>query len=209
MSKFYAVMRAIVAVIFRTLFRVKVQGIENIPKDNAVILCCNHISFTDPIFIGIFCPRQIHFMSKAELFKNKFVGWFLGKLGAFAVNRGTGDTSAMRSAVEIIERGSIMGIFPEGTRNSDGGAPKKAKAGVAMIAAHTKANILPAAIYRDGKLHLFSKTTIRFGNIITFEELGLDAQEGAKKSALRYSSEYIMEKITQLWEKGHNGTYIS
>lgn len=202
-------MRAIVIAVFRTLFRVKVQGLENIPKEGGFILCCNHLSFTDPIFLGIFCKRQIHFMSKAELFKNKFAAWFFSKLGAFAVNRGTGDTGAMRSALDIINQGKIMGIFPEGTRNAEGGAPKKAKAGAAMVAAHTNANILPACVYRDDKLHLFSKTTVRFGEIIPFEDLGLSGEESTKKSALRYSSELIMGKITALWEKGHNGTYIS
>lgn len=207
MSRFYKAMRAIVSFIFKTIFRIKVEGTENIPKKGGFILCCNHLSFTDPIFLGIFCPRQVFFMSKAELFKNKFSAWFFGKLGAFAVNRGTGDTGAVKNAEEVIASGNIMGIFPEGTRNVQGGAPKKAKAGIAMIAAHTKADILPACVYREDKLHPFSKTTVRFGELIPFEELGFEGEEGAKKSALRFASERIMEKITKLWEKGHNGTF--
>lgn len=206
MSCFYAVMRAIVAFIFKLFFRVKVEGVQNIPKEGGFIICCNHVSFTDPIFLGIFCKRQIFFMSKAELFKNKISAWFFTKLGAFAVNRGTGDTGAVKNAEDVIKEGKIMGIFPEGTRSADG-TPKKAKAGIAMIAAHTKADILPACVYRDGKLKLFCKTTVRFGEIIPFEELGFEDQDCTKKSTLRFASERIMGKIIALWEKKHNGTF--
>ena len=206
MTRFYAVMRAIVIFIFKIIFRIKVEGVENIPSKGSLIICCNHVSFSDPIFLGIFCKRQIFFMSKAELFKNKIAAWFFGKLGAFAVNRGTGDTGAVKNAEDIINEGKIMGIFPEGTRSVDG-TPKKAKAGIAMIAAHTKANILPACVYREGKLKLFCKTTVRFGEVIPFSELGFEGEDSPKKSSLRFASERIMEKIVALWEKKHNGTF--
>lgn len=206
MTRFYAVMRAIVILVFKIIFRIKVEGVENIPEKGGLIICCNHISFTDPIFLGIFCKRQIFFMSKAELFKNKFAAWFFGKLGAFAVNRGTGDAGAVKNAEDIINEGKIMGIFPEGTRSADG-TPKKAKAGIAMIAAHTKADILPASVYREGKIKFFCKTTVRFGELIPFSDLGFDDEEGAKKSNLRFASELIMKKIVELWEKKHNGTF--
>ena len=202
MSCFYRFIRGVAKVVLTPLFRVKIIGLENVPQNGGVILCANHTSLTDPIFLAINIKRQIHFMGKAELFGNFFTKWFFNKLGAFAVKRGQGDTGAIRNGEDVIKSGGMMGIFPEGTRYLEG-APRKAKAGVAMIATSTKADILPVSIFREGKIHLFSKTTIRFGEVIPFEELKLNSEEGAKKSSLRYASELIMERITKMWEMGH------
>jgi len=202
MSCFYRFIRGVAKVVLTPLFRVKIIGLENVPQNGGVILCANHTSLTDPIFLAINIKRQIHFMGKAELFGNFFTKWFFNKLGAFAVKRGQGDTGAIKTGEDVIKNGGMMGIFPEGTRYLEG-APRKAKAGVAMIAASTKADILPVSIFREGKIHLFSKTTIRFGEVIPFEELKLNSEEGAKKSSLRYASELIMERITKMWEMGH------
>lgn len=202
MSCFYRFIRGVAKVVLTPLFRVKIIGLENVPQNGGVILCANHTSLTDPIFLAINIKRQIHFMGKAELFGNFFTKWFFNKLGAFAVKRGKGDTGAIKTGEDVIKNGGMMGIFPEGTRYLEG-APRKAKAGVAMIAASTKADILPVSIFREGKIHLFSKTTIRFGEVIPFEELKLNSEEGAKKSSLRYASELIMERITKMWEMGH------
>lgn len=202
MSGFYRFVRGVAKVIFTPLFRVKIIGLENVPQNGGVIMCANHTSLTDPIFLAINIKRQIHFMGKAELFGNCFTKWFFNKLGSFAVKRGQGDTGAIRTGEDVINSGGMMGIFPEGTRYLEG-APRKAKAGVAMIAASTKADILPVSIFREGKIHLFSKTTIRFGEVIPFEELKLNSEEGAKKSSLRYASELIMDRITKMWEMGY------
>ncbi len=202
MSGFYRFIRGVAKVIFTPLFRVKIIGLENVPSNGGIIMCANHTSLTDPIFLAINIKRQIHFMGKAELFGNFFTKWFFNKLGAFAVKRGQGDTGAIKTGEDVIISGGMMGIFPEGTRYLEG-APRKAKAGVAMIAASTKADVLPVSIFREGKIHLFSKTTIRFGEIIPFEELKLSSDEGVKKSSLRYASELIMERITKMWEMGH------
>lgn len=202
MSCFYRFIRGVAKVVLTPLFRVKIIGLENVPQNGGVILCANHTSLTDPIFLAINIKRQIHFMGKAELFGNFFTKWFFNKLGAFAVKRGQGDTGAIKTGEDVINSGGMMGIFPEGTRYLEG-APRKAKAGVAMIAASTKADILPVSIFREGKIHLFSKTTIRFGEVIPFEKLKLNSEEGAKKSSLRYASELIMERITKMWEMGH------
>ena len=202
MSGFYRFIRGIAKIIFTPLFRVKIIGMENVPKSGGVIMCANHTSLTDPIFLAINLKRQIHFMGKVELFNNFFTKWFFNKLGSFAVKRGQGDTGAIRTGEDVIKNGGVMGIFPEGTRFVEG-PPRKAKAGAAMIAASTKADVLPVSIYRNGKARLFSKTTIRFGEVIPFSDLKLDANDGAKKSSLRYASELIMERITKMWEMGH------
>lgn len=200
MTLFYRVIRAIVSVPVYLYFRVKKYGVHNIPKEGPCIICCNHTSISDILFLGVFCPRQIHFMAKDEIFKNKLLGWLCTKLGAFAVNRRTGDKGAINRAEEILSEGKILGIFPEGTRHP-GEAPHKAKPGAAMLALTTKATIIPAAVYRDtGKVKPFQKATFRFGTPITYEEYG---SENVGKTAIRRVSELITDKITELWEMKH------
>ncbi len=201
MTLFYKVMRAIVSFFTHIFFRIKKYGVHNIPKEGAVILCCNHTSISDILFMGILCPRQIYFMGKDELFKNKILAFILKKLGAFSVNRRTGDKGAINKAEELLLSGKILGIFPEGTRYTDGGAPRKAKAGTAMLALATKAPILPCAVYRDtGKVKPFQKATFRFGAPIYYDEY---AGEDTGKAAIRRVSGLITEKITELWEMKH------
>ncbi len=201
MTLFYRIMRAIVSFFTHIFFRIKKYGVHNIPKEGAVILCCNHTSISDILFMGILCPRQIYFMGKDELFKNKILGFLFRKLGAFSVNRRTGDKGAINRAEEILLEGKILGIFPEGTRYDDGCAPRKAKPGTAMLALATKAPILPCAVYRQtGKVKLFQKATFRFGAPIYYDEY---AGEDTGKTAIRRVSELITDKITELWEMKH------
>lgn len=199
MSTFYKVIRAIAYPIIRLVFRIKPVGLEKMPKEGGLILCCNHTSFTDVAFLIIICRRQIYFMAKSELFKNRFVNWLFTKMGAFAVQRGSGGAEAIEHAVKLINEGKVMGIFPEGTRSRDG-TPKAAKSGVAVIAAKTKAPILPVAIYRKGKIAPFRKNTIRFGDIIKPEELDIYINS---RTDLKQAANLIMGRITQLWEAGH------
>ncbi len=200
MTLFYRIIRAIVNVFTRLFFRVRGYGVHNVPKEGAVIMCCNHTSISDIFFMAILCPRQIHFMGKDELFKNKLIAWLFTRLGAFSVNRRTGDKGAINRAEEILGEGKVMGIFPEGTRYP-GDAPHKAKPGAAMLALTTKATILPCSIYRDtGKVKFLQKATFRFGNPVSFEEYG---SENVGKTEIRRVSELITEKITELWEMKH------
>ncbi len=201
MSLFYRIMRALFIPPIRLFFRIKKYGVHNIPKDGGLILCCNHTSISDIFFIGILCPRQVFFMGKDELFKNKFLGFVLKKLGCFPVNRRTGDTGAIKHAEDLLLNGKILGIFPEGTRHP-GEAPHKAKPGAAMVALATRAPILPCAVYREtGKVKLFQKVSFRFGSPIPYEEYA-DGVEG--RAAIRQVSNVITSKITELWELKHD-----
>ena len=200
MSLFYKIMRGIVSFFTHIFFRIKKYGVHNIPKEGPLIICCNHTSISDILFLGILCPRQIHFMGKDEIFKNKILAFLFRKLGAFPVNRRTGDKCAISKAEEILNDGKVLGIFPEGTRHTDG-APHKAKPGAAMLALSTKAPILPSAVYRsDSKERFLQKATFRFGSPIYYEDYS-GGETG--KTAIRRVSEIITDKITELWEMKH------
>ena len=181
----------------------RVRGRKNIPKSNGrgLILCCNHTSIFDPVYLMLNCRRRIFFMAKEELFKNVVATNLLKWFGVFAVKRGAGDTGAIDKGAEIINKGKIMGIFPEGRRSKDF-TPKKAKVGVAYIAQMTNADILPVSLHCEGKIKLFKRVTVRFGEVIKYEDLGLTEGESNMRE-LKAAADKIMGEITNLWSKGH------
>ena len=198
MSRFYKTIITILKPIVRLLFKYEVVGIENIPNEYGnFMLCCNHQSFLDVVLLAVMCPYQINFMAKKELFKFKPLGWLFKKVGAFPVNRGAGDVSAVKHAEETLKKGGVLGIFPEGTRNPMG-APGRAKAGAAMLAINTGADILPVAIRYSKKPILFKKVSVRIGQLINGE--GFTKSEKISKTEIKRVTGIIMENITNLWE---------
>ena len=184
------------------LFPFKAYGKENIPAqtpDDRTILCCNHISEMDPVYLEMCQKRHVFFMAKAELFRGRFSRWFIGRLfGAFPVERGKGDTGAIDKAEEIVNSGRLLGIFPEGTRSRDGQLGR-AKSGAALIAARTGANILPVCIVaKDQKVRLFHRAKVIFGKPMTPQELHLEDPEHPD---LRFASRALMQRIGEMIEQ--------
>lgn len=200
MQPFYKFAKTVVHPFFRWLQPVKVIGAENIPESGAFIMCSNHTSMSDPFFTVTVFKRQIHFMAKAELFKVGIVRWVMKAVGAFAVDRGKGDMTAINRAEEIINSGNILGIYPEGTRHKEG-PPHKAKSGIAYIAMDTHADILPVSIYREGRYNIFKKTTIRIGKLIKYDTLV--STERTDRGNMKYIVDKVTDSITELWEMKH------
>lgn len=199
--KYYNAVKGPCKFVLRLALRIKHEGLENVSKDGSFILACNHIHFVDPAVLFAYFPRPIHFMAKEEAFKSsKLAAWFLTHLNAFPVNRARSDKSSVNYAISLIENGHVLGIFPEGTRSKDL-KPQKAKAGVALIARQTKADVLPASVYCEKKGGLFRKITVRYGELIKYEDLGITEEGGTRE--LREATDKIMGKIVDLWEEGH------
>ena len=125
-------------------FRLRRLGTEHIPE-SGVILASNHRSFLDPFAIGCCLGRPIYFVAKEELFKNPLLGWILNCLGAFPIRRGASDEESMDTALELLDRGQAVVIFPEGTRIRTGslGSPKR---GVGRIALQSGKPVIPIAV---------------------------------------------------------------
>lgn len=204
--KLYNFVKVVFRPIVKLVYHIQFKGLENVPQDNNnYIVAINHTCALDPVFVA--CPKQVpalHFMAKAELFKNPIVAWFMTHMYGFPVKRGKGDTSAIDYGVKIIEEGHVMAICPEGKRIKDkDGVPQKAKAGVAVIAKATGADVLPVAICCDGKIKAGKKVTVSYGKIITNSEMGLDKEELAPKD-IKNAANMVMDRITALWEAEKN-----
>lgn len=193
----YRIVRFICAPIFKLIFGVEVRGKENIPQNGGYIICPNHISIADVLVLAVAFKCHIRYMGKEELFKNPVLGVLLKALGCFAVKRGKGDMGAINSACDILNKGGIFGIFPEGTRSKTG-KPTKGKTGVAMISMKTKAPLLPVGIrYENNKPKLFGKTYVNIGKLIEYKE----PDEGVSlRTELRDITENLMNNIVNLWE---------
>lgn len=182
-------------------FKMRYEGLENIPENQGFILACNHITAIDPFFIAYKIPQQLHFMAKIELFKNKFLGWILRRVNAFPVDRGAGDSGALDEAKKRIDNGGALGIFVEGHRSPDG-KPKRARSGVALIAGRTGADIMPCAIVCERKPKFRSIVTVRYGSLIKNESLNIDLQS---PSTLRLAAKSVMDDIVRLFYSGMSG----
>mgnify|MGYP002681636030 FL=1 len=184
------------------VFHTEYKGLENIPlKGTKYILAINHTHALDPVFVG--APKEVptlHFMGKAELFKNPIAAWFMTHMQTFPVHRGKGDTSAIEYGEKIIQEGHVMAICPEGKRiRGKGGRPQRAKAGVAIIAKATNAGVLPVAICCDGEIKAGKKVTVSYGKLITPEDMNFD-KEDFGRSDISNAANMVMDRITELWE---------
>ncbi|MBR4941061.1 MAG: 1-acyl-sn-glycerol-3-phosphate acyltransferase [Clostridia bacterium] len=143
--------------ITRVLYRAKIEGRENVPEGGCLV-CANHISWMDPIFIGvgIGTKPKLNVMAKQELFEKKLSRWFFTKLNAFPVKRGETDLTAIRKSYSVLGSGERLAIFPEGTRYDK----NNAKSGAGMLALRTGCTVLPIYISEERKLFRVTRVVI-------------------------------------------------
>lgn len=165
----FYIAKFLVFMAMKIAFSVKLVGKENIPKNTTVIFASNHRTNADPPLISCGLKGKHSFMAKEELFKNKFFGWLIKNLGAFPVSRGKGDSAVLDKAVENLENGRNLMIFPEGTRSKDGKV-HRGHSGAAVIAARSGKPIVPVGIVFGEKLKFRTKITINYGEPIYPED---------------------------------------
>lgn len=153
-KKFYNIVRPIVSFLIRFLFRPRVEGLENIPKEGRILLAGNHTKWLDPVMLVGVQKRQIHFLAKEELFHGitKFI---VKGMGCVPVNRKIHDKNALHSAYEFLERDLGVGIFPEGTVNRTDKVIMPFKIGAVKACYTTNTKLVPFVI--TGKYKLFRR----------------------------------------------------
>ena len=180
----YAVLKAIVWVLARLLFRVEARGVEHVPARGAVLLVANHSSLLDPPLVGAVTPRPISYLAKAELFNVPLFGRLIHALNARPVRREGTDAGALRTALRTLASGSALLVFPEGTRG-DEGALREPKAGAGMLAVLSGAPVVPVFVSGSGRawprgrrLPRPGKIVVTFGPAVSFEA---DAETSRKE----------------------------
>ena len=182
-----------IKIFLKVFFPYVVKGRENLKKieNRGLLICSNHVSNLDALFIVVSLSQKVYFLAKSELFKNFVISYLLRKLGAISISRGKHDTKAIDKAKEILLSKEILAIFIEGTRSKTGKFLRP-HSGAAIIANDTNSTILPICITPSNSkdVKMFHKTNIVFGNIINEIKF-----EQSTYKEIRDATETIMENI--------------
>ncbi len=135
---------------FRITLRLRLSGLELVPRTGALIVAISHSSFLDPLLAGAYLPRDLTPMAKSEAFRVPVIGWWVKWYGAFAVRRGEADINAFKTAIRILEQGGAIVIAPEGHR-SESGALQRGREGAIMLSLRSGSPILPIAIWGSNR----------------------------------------------------------
>lgn len=193
----YTIVRNVLVVGLRLLFRWRFIGAEKLPRTGPAIIAANHISFFDPFchaYLVDRAHRKPRFFAKAELWRNPLVAFLLRGVGAIPVERGTGDTGPVEQAVERLRAGEVTVIYPEATvTHNDDLMPMKAKTGVARVALESGAPVYPVAVWGSQWVVPKGRRTfhrlrrlqmLKVGEPLTFDGLlGQQDDAGARRTA--------------------------
>ncbi|HEY5833268.1 lysophospholipid acyltransferase family protein [Streptomyces sp.] len=206
---FYRVLKyVILGPLLRALFRPRIEGMENVPESGAAIIAGNHLSFSDHFLMPAILPRRITFLAKAEYFtgpglKGRLTAAFFRSAGQIPVGRSGGSAarSAITAGLDVLGRGELLGIYPEGTRSHDGRL-YRGRTGVAVMALRAGVPVIPCAMVGTFELQppgrvvpRIGRVAIRFGRPLDFTRFA--GMEG-ERYAVRSVTDEIMYEILAL-----------
>ncbi len=192
----------------RLLYRPWVQGMENIPEDGPAILASNHLSFSDSIFLPLMVDRHITFLAKSDYFtgrglKGRLIAWFFGAVGQVPVDRtgGRASEAAITTGLRVLGEGSLLGIYPEGTRSPDG-CLYRGRTGVARMALESQVPVIPVAMINTRHIQPPGKVIPRIARvgIRIGEPLDFSRYEGMEddRFVLRSVTDELMYELMEL-----------
>lgn len=202
MRPFYGFFHYLSGNIYGMWFRGEVVGTENFPREGPFLIASNHASHLDPPLVGSQITKQMRFFARKSLWNNRFLAWWLNQVETIAVERDTGDISAIKKVLQALKDDRAVVLFPEGTRSPDGQL-QKPKAGVGLMACKTGVPVVPCRVYDSfaafGKGRIFPRfgtpVTIVFGPPITPDEYDDPA---AGKARYETAAQRIMDRIAAL-----------
>lgn len=207
---FYRTGWLLVRLIMAIYARVEVVGADNLPRRGGVIVVSNHLNNADPGLVGGFLRRRVVFMAKDEMFQWPLFGGYVRLIGAFPVRRFEADLRALRRAVQLVRRGEVLVMFPEGTRSKTG-SMSRGHPGTAMVALRAGAPILPVAITGTEVVRLpgaffrpFHRTRVR---MVVGEPFFLPSVSRPKAEDVERCTDIIMTRIAALLPPQYRGHY--
>lgn len=195
----YTLGRIVLTVPTLLFYRVRKIGLENVPREGALILAPNHFSQMDHFFIGVYLRRKIRFMAKSQMFGPPVLTYVYKHGGVFPVRRGHHDEEAIETAREILRQDEMLLVYAEGGRSRSERLGKP-KPGIGRIALESGAPVVPIAIHgsagvRSWKRLRFPKVTVQFGEPICFPT----EQSPGHERQLEVATE-IFDRVRELYE---------
>ena len=191
----YFISRILFKILLKTVFRFEINGSGNIPKKGPFIMVSNHVSYADPVVMGVACNTvPINFMAKRELFDIPIFNLWFKAVGCIPIERNSASSAALKKAVQKLKQGMALGIFPEGRRSPDGKL-RKAEPGVGLIVAKTGVPIIPLYISGTEKALPIGKKTLMPCKITAKIGKTVDISQSMKLLEKRKIYESIGEKI--------------
>jgi 1-acyl-sn-glycerol-3-phosphate acyltransferase len=184
-------------------FPITLEGVEHVPAEEPVILASNHLSFVDSVVLPILLPRPVYFLGKSDYFESWRTRWFFRATGVVPVHRDGGGrgAGAIRAGVEILERGDLLGIYPEGTRSPDGRL-YRGKTGPTRIALEAGVRIVPCAVVgtdlampTGARIPRRRPVTVRYGPPL---DLSRNRERRDDPFVLRAATDELMFEIMRL-----------
>lgn len=185
--------------------RLHVKGRDKVPREGPVLLAVNHFSWADPVVVGAAIERPTYYLAKERLFVNPAARWFFTSMGQIPVNRQAGgNEDALQTAVELLARGVVVGVFPEGTR-SRYGELKRGKTGVARIAVRSGAPIVPIAV-TTAEFWPKHSTLPKFGEQVYMNvgdpmRFDLKPEDADDRQRMRDATDEVMARIKALLDE--------
>lgn len=196
---FFSVIKAIGVILLRVVYDVKVENRGQIPLRDPLIVVANHFSYMDPIVLQSVFPRRILFMM-TELYYEGRGKWFFKLLRCICVRESGSNISALKAGIEVLKKGNVLGIFPEGGVSMEGRL-QEGNPGVGFLAGKSGAYVIPAfisgtyeALPKGAKIPKISKIKVRFGSPMTFEKI----KNNSNKKGIEEITKQIMNQIKEL-----------
>jgi len=212
----YWFMKAILSPILFPLFWVRVRNGRAVPLKGPIILVANHQSFCDSFFLPLSVVRRVTYLAKAEYFDTWRTAWFFRAAGQIPIKREGGDASrrALDTAREILERGGIVALYPEGTRSLDDFV-HKGRTGAARLALETGVPVIPVGLCGTvaaqpvgaRMMRPFHPVEVRFGSPRRVTQADVESA-GDERVALRDFTDELMAEISRLSGRPYDDEYI-
>jgi len=205
--------RAVLAPLARRVWRIETEGFERLPRTGPAILCPNHVSFMDSAFIMLTVPRRITFVGKAEYMDSWKTKYFFPFIGMIPIDRSGGDRSraALDAAADVLRRGELFGIYPEGTRSRDG-VLHRGRTGAARLAAEVGCRIFPVGVVGTAEIQPpdarlpkpFRRCALRIGPPVDPADY---PNPNDDPGALRQITDEVMRRIQALTGQEYRDAY--